>query len=539
MPTLRMRFPGGRYHATPGGHHVNEGQIEWPPSPWRLLRALVACGFTTQGWCEIPPVARQLIEKLAGTLPSYRLPTVSAAHSRHFMPIGILEKGREKTTLVFDTWANVGDEVLVIHFDCNLTEDETRQLRALTECLGYLGRSESWVEAELIADEVLSSMNFDAFPHRAGLHPGPQWEQVSLMAAIHPDKYAEWQGKAKENILADFPLPEGKNKPSAKLLKDRAKAIAPYPESVLDCLTKDTAWWKQHRWSQPPGSQRVLYWRRIDAMQVGVPQRSRPQVVQPVTTMLLAITTPSGNRSALPSCSRTLPQAELFHRAIVGRVAKGQQVHCPELTGRDEQGRPLRDCHRHAHILPVDLDGDGHLDHLIVYAPMGLGKAAQQAVRTLRRAWAKGGVGDLQLALAGSGRLDAIRSLPAPLHRHIERLLGPLEGARDWVSATPFVPPRFLKRRGANTLLGQINAELASRGLPPVEDLNELPRSAETISLRHHVRCRRHGGTPPPIDVGYVLRLRFANPISGPLTLGYASHFGLGMFHASQGERDS
>jgi CRISPR-associated protein Csb2 len=41
VPTLRLRFPGGRYHATPWGHHVNEGQVEWPPSPWRLLRALM------------------------------------------------------------------------------------------------------------------------------------------------------------------------------------------------------------------------------------------------------------------------------------------------------------------------------------------------------------------------------------------------------------------------------------------------------------------------------------------------------------------
>ena len=101
MPTLRLRFPAGRYHATPWGHHVNEGLIEWPPSPWRLLRALVACGFASQRWAEIPPVARQLIEKLASTLPCYRLPEASAAHSRHFMPIGSLEKGREKTTLVF------------------------------------------------------------------------------------------------------------------------------------------------------------------------------------------------------------------------------------------------------------------------------------------------------------------------------------------------------------------------------------------------------------------------------------------------------
>ena len=297
MPTLQLRFPGGRYHATPWGHHVNEGQIEWPPSPWRLLRALVACGFTTQRWSEVPPVARQLIEKLAEVLPSYRLPAASAAHSRHFMPIGTLDKGRERTTLVFDTWANVGDEALLVRWDCELTDEETRQLKQLAECLGYLGRSESWVEAELIEDEVLTSLDFDAVPHRDGIDPGPRWEQgweqVSLMAPIPPHEYATWQSHKVNAALADFPIPGDKRRPPAKLLKDRAKAVAPFPEGLLDCLTKDTAWWKQHRWSQPPGSQRVLYWRRADTLQVGVPQRASPRSVRPVTTMLLALTTPT------------------------------------------------------------------------------------------------------------------------------------------------------------------------------------------------------------------------------------------------------
>src|SRR6266404_4683186 len=98
VPTLKLRFPGGRYHATPWGHHVNEGLIEWPPSPWRLLRALIACGFSSQGWTEIPAQAQQLLDKLAAVFPSYRLPEASAAHSRHFMPVGVLAKGREQTT---------------------------------------------------------------------------------------------------------------------------------------------------------------------------------------------------------------------------------------------------------------------------------------------------------------------------------------------------------------------------------------------------------------------------------------------------------
>jgi CRISPR-associated protein Csb2 len=32
------------------------------------------------------------------------------------------------------------------------------------------------------------------------------------------------------------------------------------------------------------------------------------------------------------------------------------------------------------------------------------------------------------------------------------------------------------------------------------------------------------------VDAGYALRLRFAEPIRGPLSLGYAAHFGLGLF---------
>lgn len=532
MPTLKLRFPGGRYHATPWGHHVNEGLIEWPPSPWRLLRALIACGFSSQGWTEIPSLAQQLINKLAGVLPSYNLPEASAAHSRHFMPVGTLAKGREQTTLVFDTWANVGDGKLLIHWPCELNDEESALLKQLTTSLGYLGRSESWVEAELIVGNPSPPTDFNAFPHLEGAHPGLQYEQVALMAAIPSEEYRDWRKQQVEIALAPFPLPEGRRKPTAKQLRNREKVVAPYPPDLLSCLTKDTAWWKQHGWSQPPGSQRVLYWRRSDSLQVGVPQRPKARQVSAVTTMLLSLTTPSGNRSALPPCTRILPQAELFQRAIVGRLGKGRSVHCPELTGKDEHDRPLHDNHAHAQTLPVDLDGDGHLDHIIIYARMGLGGPAQRAIRTLRRTWTKGGVGDIQLAVVGYGTLDMLRKLPPPLQQHVEHLLGPPEGTRVWESVTPFVPPRFLKPRGKNTLLGQINAELASRRLPEVKSF--FVDGDLTRELRHYVRRRIHGGIPPFADIGYGLRLFFSEALPGPLMLGYASHYGLGMFGVSR-----
>jgi len=525
MPTVKLRFPGGRYHATPWGHHVNEGLIEWPPSPWRLLRAFIACGFSSQGWSEVPPVARRLIDKLAAALPLYHLPAASAAHSRHFMPVGVLAKGREQTTLVFDTWANVGSGELLIRWPCELDADEVDLLVKLAAALGYLGRSESWVEAQLTDDHPAE---WNVVPCQEGEHRGPGWEQVSLMAAISPDDYGTWQIQQAETARSPYPLPEGKKKPTAKLLKDRERAIAPYPPDLLSCLTKDTAWWKSHGWSQPPGSQRVLYWRRSDALQVGVPVTPRRIESPGIECMLLAVSSPRGNKSALPHVHRTVPQAEHLRRALICRAANGKRIHCPSLLGKDRNG-PLDDRHAHAHFIPLDLDGDKHLDHILIYAAGKLCGTAQRAIRTLKRTWTKGGAGDLQLALVASGELNDLRRME-PFAKSFGSIIGPRDGARVWESVTPFVLPRFLKSKGKDTLEGQVQAELASRGLPPAD---QVEWNAElTKELRHFVRRRVHGGVPPKVDAGYSLRLHFAEPVRGPILLGYASHYGLGLFAA-------
>jgi len=539
MPTISLQFPGGRYHATPWGHHVNEGQIEWPPCPWRLLRALIATGYATQHWTEIPPEGRSLIESLAGVLPSYELPSASSAHSRHYMPMGKLDKNMEKTTLVFDTWANVGDGELKIRWNCELTAAERALFEVLVEHLGYIGRSESWVEGRVIRDDVVFEEDLTAMPHSPENYPGPDFEQFHLMAATNPGAYASWREQRANHALADLPLPDGEKKPTAGLLKKRDAAVASLPIDLLDCLQKDTAWWKkQHNWSQPPGSQRVLYWRRTDALMVSKPSRRSTPTAHSVTTMLLALSTASRNKSALPSITRTLPQAELFHRAIVGRVAKGQHVDCPELIGKDAEGNPLKNGHQHAHILPLDLDNDGHIDHILIYSPMGLGDAAQTAIRTMKHTYTKGGVGELQTALVGRGDLECLRQLPESLRPQIDQLLGPAEKSRTWISTTPFVAPRHIKRNGKNTLMGQINTELASRRLPSAIQIEILLPDDKSVSvdqkkLRHFKRVRQHGGSPPPSDAGFSLRLTMETPISGPLMLGYGSHFGLGLFRAT------
>ena len=46
MLTIRLHFPWGRYYAHPWGQNpVRIAEAEWPPSPWRLLRAIAAAWF--------------------------------------------------------------------------------------------------------------------------------------------------------------------------------------------------------------------------------------------------------------------------------------------------------------------------------------------------------------------------------------------------------------------------------------------------------------------------------------------------------------
>ena len=546
--SLAFRFPAGRYHATPYGHHVNEGLIEWPPSPWRILRALISIAYTSGEWSGARPtaVARRLMERLSAQLPEYYLPPAVGTHSRHYMPLGVIDRRTkvERTTLVFDTWVRVsGQELIVTWTDVDLDRDELAMLVALATNLNYLGRSESWVECRVMGPSEPPPES-NCYPEPSARTPDSGWEQVALLASTSVSAFEAWRGEQLGKALADLAFPEG-SKPSKTLLNKRAQAAAPYPIDLLDCLQKDTTWCRSHGWNWPPGSRRVFYWRPIDAVAVRTSKaRIAPRLEQRLEAMLLSLTNASRNDHALPPVSRTLPQAELLHRALVG-VSTRYGEPPPELTGRDEQRRPLRGPHEHAHIIPLDLDEDGHLDHVLIWVPMGLGANAQTAIRALRRTFTKGAIEPLRLALMASGELLDFVRLPGIYGTRIARLVS---GGTIWQSATPFVPPRFIKTRGRNTVEGQIRAELCSRGFPDPTVVRQLaPRSphgapptldpssgsVDTAWSRfRHFKVVRRRGPAPPVACGFAIGLEFERPVSGPIVLGYGSHFGLGLFHS-------
>ncbi len=523
MPTtLSILFPAGRYHATPFGRHVNEGAVEWPPSPWRILRALLAAGFAKHQWpgdaANLPTDVRTLVETLASALPAYRLPRGGVAHTRHYMPIRA--GSAEKSTKVLDTFLRFEtDEPLLAQWPLDLPAGQRGLLAALAGSLAYLGRAESWAEATLLdADPAPDPTWATACVQGQPVAPGK--EQFPLLASATPEDYAAWRARSVAEAIAEAITPRA-----------RSGVDALHPADLAACLCTDSATWQKQGWSQPPGSRQVLYERPRDALEPAV---AKPRCISAPTGIvdaaLLALAPDTQGDTARPLMIRALPQMELLHRSLVGIAGKRNGGTAPPcLTGLDAStGAPLSG-HRHVRFIPLDLDGDQRIDHVLLHAPMGLDRAAQDALQRIARTYSKNGP-DCVVSIAGMGSLDIFR---ARLRDRQGRAVPELSVGTVWESCTPFVAPRFLHARGRNTVAGQVAAECASHGLPAPVEVEVQPRELMVSrGFLRFVRARREGRPQPPGTKPWSLRITFAQPVSGPVCIGYASHYGLGLFVA-------
>lgn len=529
MPILTFTFPAGRYHATPWGAHVNEAQVEWPPSPWRICRALLATGMTKLGWREddLPSAAFELIDGLSAVLPEYQLPPpITVAHSRHYMPIP------GNTTKVFDGFAHVGAHPLRMSWNVDLSPVAHALLERLLAGMSYLGRAESWIDATLAAG-TLQAPNCRpcASPELAD-----EQDPVALLAPIPRADYQQWR---QAQLAA---RPELASAGRGRRARGGA-ATALLPESLVECMLRSTDDLQRQGWNMPPGSRRVLYTRPRDTLVATQPTRPRPLRVarEPVECALIALSSYAVRGEVLPGRELAVPQAEALHRALVRRLdALPGRPACPELTGRDDARGPLQAGHRHAHYIPLDLRGRGAIDHILVYAPDRLNEHAQATIERLT--WIhSAAVGErrdasddnerrtLTTTLVAAGDRDLVRDALAS-HR-VPDLLG---ASPCWESDTPFVAPRFVKDR--HPVEAQILAELRSRGLPDPSSIEILPHDAAVdAGFLRFVRRRRHGKPQPPTTRPWSIRLRFTEPVRGLLALGYASHFGLGLFRPIAG----
>jgi CRISPR-associated protein Csb2 len=463
-----------------------------------MIRALLGVGYTKLGWSELPPLEMVgLVHALAAHLPTYRLPPATVGHTRHYMPIKGWKRGLPQTSLVIDAFVCPQGPLGVI-WPVNVDPAQERLLSDLLERLGYLGRAESRVRARLVASPDVLPKGRDVSCQRKDADDEP----VRLLAPLPPTEYEAWR----------------QSHPNA-------------PENLLTALCVETSKLEKENWTFPPGAQEVVYWRPADALSPASRRQADAGGEVPFANAALFTLTTDRKRDVLPLMERALPTMALFRRALLSKLSDGELVACPELTGKDAQGRPLQEGHRHAHYLPFSLDprNRGRIDHVLVYARMGFGRAAQSALRRLRKTWAKG-IDEIAVTLIGIGDISLFRNVGGVS-------LPELGTSAVWKSRTPFIPPRFLKARGKDSLAGQVRAELHRRGLPDLAMAPSVARPTdrneaglEARRFRHFLRTRQNArvSTPPP--GAFHLTLTFQQPVQGPLCLGWGCHFGLGLF---------
>lgn len=532
MLRIEFTFPGGRYHATPWGSHVNEGRVEWPPSPWRIARALLAVGFTRLGWTETPGAARSLLEKLASSTPRYALPEAVEGHARHYMPI------RDNTTKVFDAFAYVGAAPVGVEYDLDLGDDEHAVAKELVERLPYLGRAESWVSASVVSS-LRGAVNCVAATSE--LVSGAAI--VEVLAAEPTEQLIFWRTRALEDAWGrklaqkrEEAEKKGKAPPTSLGKADQAKIAALFPATVIDALQIETSTLQKQGWSMPPGSRWVRYVHEVVAARRVSTRRALPERS---TTALLALSSDTRRVDVLPPFRDALRRIELLHRSLVSFSDLDRSGHgSPVFTGQDVDGNPLVG-HAHATLLPLSLGRrSDRLDHVLVHAPMGFDARAKAALGAVRKTYAPG-IPDVFVTLVGLGRTaDFVNDVPE------------VRRARVWRNTTPFVPTRHPKSRGQNTLEELVQRDLEQRGLPkadlvelelddgsfaPLADWQAMGGAAPRPSTRFRHFRRERETRPPPVRLALGLRLHFAAPVAGPLALGYGSHFGLGAFRPDEG----
>jgi CRISPR-associated protein Csb2 len=523
--SVAIRFPAGRFHATPWGHHVNEGLPEWPPSPWRLVRALVAVWKRKLAG---QPLVEDNIELLLGALasepPSFFLPPATLGHTRHFMPLYSMDASRR--TKVFDAFVAIDPrhEVVFHWAGPDLAQDQCEGLDLLLSRLGYFGRAESWCFARLLPHFDAGTMN--CRPGGAGVG-----DEAVRVLGIDKEGWKKWS----------FGPATKKPVPVWNLLAETADLHA-------------------EKWSDPPGSRWLTYSRRADCFTLKPPPvPPRPGEERTRFTVARFVVDAAEGRRPLPLVTDTVPFAEAARTSLLrcfGRLSRQKygadhEPYSANLSGKDSEGHYLKS-HRHAFYLPTAEERDGsRIDHLTIVVPgveqdgrrVGFTRdevAALDELRSLRFREA-----DFRLLLTGLGTPQDFR---CPL----------FEATATWVSATPFVATRHPKKRGARrdsrmyfdpASVAAFLTEDLRKLWDQREDLRELSSAPPTVvavpdpvsaGLMKFRPLQFYRGRNRPGDDGFsrpfgAFRLRFTMPVPGPFCLGYGSHFGLGLFVPESG----
>jgi CRISPR-associated protein Csb2 len=352
---VQLTLPWGRFHATPWNRAANEGAVEWPPSPWRLLRALY------NSWkVHHPHVSdRDVMEVLAALSapPSYVLPPAVEAHTRHYLPSGDHREGfKNDTDKQLDSFVVTERNARMwVEWDVELSGHLSGVLSTLLDGVGYLGRAESLVDCEVVDRPG------------QGVRHAPLGDGASVAQEVRLLGFAT---DATEQLLTQTPSSVRSDK---RLM----------PKGTIFV-----------RYEAPP---------RHDVPRLSGPKHSHA----PITAVRFALGT-----SVKPSRFDAVDYGHVFHAASVRR-AVDSHGHSPVLTGRGRDNAPLHGRHEHAHylLLPDRADHSAaRSSSMVVWAPGGLTGQDVDALCSLRQLRSNylGGLAVRPLTLVAIGTVDQV-----------------------------------------------------------------------------------------------------------------------------------
>jgi CRISPR-associated protein Csb2 len=408
---LEIRFDLGRYHANPWGSHVNEAATEWPPSPWRLIRALYSTARTNVSLAQRRPVIDRALQALMDAPPPvFELPAVSSAHTRHYMPKSSYSSLRTgETAKVLDGFVAINcGATLTAWWDTALDAEAADALAAVARGLGYLGRSESVCSARMVAG---------AGPARISAAPAGSVETNDACELV--DVLCPQRGQRLEALTV-----------SVTELRRSRRLVPPGTERVSYAVTR----------VEMPAAKSTI--RDVDVLPTLAAFRVHGPRRPPITE---AVAVGQALRGALQSCYG----------------GRNERLASPTFSGR-RGDEPRSDQHRHAHYLTLPDDGSPRVGRLAVWAPEGFGAREVEALATISFLSMHGIHDRLPIALVALATESELR---------LPDLLGP---ARCWHSVTPFGLVRHPKTRGGQLLdspADQVRRELAQRRLPEPDEV--------------------------------------------------------------------
>jgi CRISPR-associated protein Csb2 len=480
---------------------------------------------------EVELLLRALVEP-----PQFVLPPASSGHTRHYMPW--FKKGPDDRTLVFDTFTGLPRDARVVMLwpDSTLSSQQHDQLGLLLAHLNFFGRAESWCSACLLGDGEVAEAARAVNCRPIDGDGGPANCEIVRVLCADPDA-----------AFSNQYTP-----PKHKAASGRGKAKTTVVPALYDPdwhLCMETLELHDKKWSDPPGSKWVRYARPRDCFKIEPVHRvsrSGRDLAPQVARFAL-------DSTVLPLITDTLPVAESARRRLMGIYGRqfaqpdGAKARSAIFAGKDEASRPLSG-HAHAYYLPTDEDDDGHLDHLTVIASEGFCPGEVRALDCLNQLKGLGEIRSshpLRVLLLGLGRLD-------------EYDQGSCGCYQSWISATPFIATRYLKKRGTKrdpeevwnnrvAFLTLVLKEELRRFLGRRADLRDLTLDAirvEPITDANGVfrigqkqlrpiefcRFRQKTGDDGGRRTSGGFRLTFPRPVKGPICLGHSAHFGMGLF---------